>query len=161
MVLYFFIKHLWAHLRYVKLLNKVYKNENLLENLSSLFKTQFKKDWIGRVYTVINPYLQGGEYDFNRHIYEYTENGLDDTHYVESYIMTQLNIAKQFIRANNLFDLLSYEIKPIDDNGNYLFIIQPITTFEFFKWTKIFVILYSIITILLAVGLIYCNFYIY
>lgn len=160
MVLYYFIKYLWAHFKYVKLLNKIYKNENLLENLSKLFGSTFKKDWIGRIYTVINPYLIEGEFDYNKQIFEYNEKGLDNTIYIESYIMMKLNIAKQFIRANNLFDLLSYQIKQIDENGNYLFIIQPITTYEFIKWSKIFTIIYSII-LFLSLGIIYYIFYIY
>lgn len=161
MVIYYFIKYLWMHFKYVKLLNKIYKNENLLENLSKLFGSTFKKDWIGRVYTIINPYLIEDEIDYNKQIFEYNENGLDNTVYIESYIMTKLNIAKQFIRANNLFDLLSYKIDKIDENGNYLFIIQPITTFDFTKWLKIFTIVYSIILFLLLLGLIYYTFYIY
>lgn len=161
MVIYHFIKYLWEHFKYVKLLNKIYKNENLLGNLSKLFGSTFKKDWIGRVYTIINPYLIEDEIDYNKQIFEYNENGLDNTVYIESYIMTKLNIAKQFIRANNLFDLLSYKIDKIDENGNYLFIIQPITTFDFIKWTKIFTIVYSIILFLLLSGLIYYTFYIY
>jgi hypothetical protein len=161
MVIYHFIKYLWQHFKYVKLLNKIYKNENLLENLSKLFGSTFKKDWIGRVYTIINPYLIEDEIDYNKQIFEYNENGLDNTVYIESYIMTKLNIAKQFIRANNLFDLLSYKIDKIDDNGNYLFIIQPITTFDFIKWSKIFAIVYGIILFLSLSGLIYYIFYIY
>lgn len=153
MVLYYFIKYLWEHFKYVKLLNKIYKNENLLENLSKLFGTSFKKDWIGRIYTVINPYLIEGKFDYNRQIFEYNENGLDNTAYIESHIMMKLNIAKQFIRANNLFDLLSYRIKQIDENDNYLFIIQPITTYEFIKWSKIFVIIYGAILFLFILGL--------
>lgn len=161
MVLYYFIKYLWEHFKYIKLLNKIYKNENLLENLSKLFGSMFKKDWIGRVYTIINPYLIEDKIDYNTQIFEYNENGLDNTVYIESYIMAKLNIAKQFIRANNLFDLLSYKIDKIDENGNYLFIIQPITTFDFIKWSKIFTIVYSIILFLLLSGLIYYTFYIY
>ena len=49
--------------------------------------------------------------------------------------------------ANNLFDLLTYEIKKLDDYDNYLFVIKPITFDDCKKWTKIFVITYSILII--------------
>ena len=62
--------------------------------------------------------------------------------------MTKLNVAKNFIMANNLFDLLTYEIKRLDNYDNYLFIIKPITFNEFKKWTKIFSIVYSILTVI-------------
>jgi hypothetical protein len=125
----------------------VYKNENLLDNLSALFKVQFRKDWVGRVYAVFNPHIQEGVFNPNNQIYEYTERGLVNDAYVEAYILNQLNIAKQFIQANNLFDLLTYRLKKIDENDNYLFIMEPITWEDCKKYTKWFIILYSIIGI--------------
>lgn len=153
MIIYNFIKHLILHLKYTKILKKVYKDENLLNNLSNLFNSQFKLDWVGRIYTVVNPNLSEGEYSPNTQIYEYTENGLENNHYIKSYIMDHLNIAKQFIKANNLFDLLTYEIKKIDDYDNYLFIIQPITWYECKKYAKLFALVYGCIIILIGISI--------
>ena len=55
--------------------------------------------------------------------------------------MQKLNIASNYIKANNLFDLLTYEIKKLDDYDNYLFIIKPITLDDFVKNSKRFGIL--------------------
>lgn len=153
MITYRFIKYLMEHIKYCKILNDVYKNENFLNNLSSLFKVQFKKDWVGRVYAVFNPHVQEGIFNPNNQIYEYTERGLVNDAYVEAYILNQLNIAKQFIRANNLFDLLTYRLKKLDDNDNYLFIIEPITWDDCQKYSKRFVILLSVIGILGGISL--------
>jgi hypothetical protein len=49
--------------------------------------------------------------------------------------------------ANNLFDLLTYELKKIDEYDNYLFIIKPITFDDCKKWTKIFGITYLAILV--------------
>jgi hypothetical protein len=135
------------NIKYCKILNNVYKNENLLENLSALFKVQFRKDWIGRVYAVFNPHIQDGIFNPNNQIFEYTEQGLVNDAYVEAYILNQLKIAKQFIRANNLFDLLTYRLKKLDDNDNYLFIMEPITWSDCKRYTKRFIIVYSILLI--------------
>lgn len=135
------------NIKYCKILNNVYKNENLLENLSSLFRVQFRKDWIGRVYAVFNPHIQDGIFNPNNQIFEYTEQGLVNDAYVEAYILNQLKIAKQFIRANNLFDLLTYRLKKLDDNDNYLFIMEPITWSDCKRYTKRFIIVYSILLI--------------
>ena len=105
MITYKFIKYLYTHIKYYKILNEVYKEENLLGNLSALFKVEFKKDWVGRIYAVFNPHIQDGIFNQNNQILEYTNEGLVNNSYIESYIMSQLNIAKQFIKANNLFDL--------------------------------------------------------
>lgn len=155
MITYRFLKYLFLNIKYSRILNRVYKEENLLYNLSELFKVEFRKDWIGRIYAVFNPYLQEGIFDPNRQIYEYDENGLTNKPYIEAYIMEQLNIAKQFIRANNLFDLLTYKIELIDNNDNYLFIMQPITLEDCLKYAKYFSILFMIVLSIIVGILIY------
>ena len=122
------------------MLKNIYNEENLINRFSQLFSTEFRIDWVGRLYTVINPNLIDNQLDTNTQIFEYTENGLSNNSYIEHWIMTKLNIAQQFIMANNLFDLLTYEIKRLDNYDNYLFVIKPITFDECFKWTKIFFI---------------------
>ena len=151
MITYKFIKYLYTHIKYFRILNDVYKQEKLLENLTALFKVEFKKDWVGRIYAVFNPHIQDGIFNQNNQILEYTNEGLSNSSYVESYIMTQLNIAKQFIKANNLFDLLTYKLIKLDDNDNYLFIIQPITWEDCISYAKKFMILWSIIGILASI----------
>lgn len=141
------------HIKYCKILNDVYVNENLLENLSALFKVQFRKDWVGRIYAVFNPHIQEGVFNPNNQIYEYTERGLVNDAYVEAYILNQLNIAKQFIKANNLFDLLTYKLEKIDENDNYLFIMEPITWNDCKKYSKRFVILLTALGILLGISI--------
>lgn len=148
MLTYRFIKYLVMHIKYCKILNNVYKNENLLENLSALFKVNFKKDWVGRVYAIFNPHIQEGIFNPNNQIFEYTEQGFVNDAYVESYILNQLNITRRFIKANNLFDLLTYKLKKLDDHDNYLFIMQPITWEDCKKYSIYFLILLGVIGIL-------------
>ena len=153
MFTYRFIKYLIMHIKYCKILNNVYKNENLLENLSALFKVQFRKDWIGRVYAVFNPHVQEGVFNPNNQIYEYTEQGLVNNAYVEAYILNQLNITKRFIKANNLFDLLTYRLEKIDENDNYLFIMEPITWDDCKKYSKRFAIFLATVGIIGGISL--------
>lgn len=152
MIIYRFIKYLWLNIKYTRILKRVYQNENILENLSILFKSNFKIDWIGRVYTVINPNLtEDGEFDINTQIFEYGEEGLNNRAHVERWIMQRLNVASNFIQANNLFDLLTYDIRRLDEYDNYLFTIEPITLNDCLKYTKYFCIL---LALLLVIGLI-------
>ena len=145
------------HIKYSKILNNVYENENLLDNLSALFKVRFRKDWVGRVYAVFNPHIQEGIFNPNNQIYEYTDQGLINDAYVEAYILNQLNIAKQFIRANNLFDLLTYRLEKIDENDNYLFIMEPITWDDCKKHSKRFAILLATLGIIGGISLYFIN----
>jgi hypothetical protein len=154
MVFYKFIKNLILNIKYTKLLKQIYKDENLLEKFSQLFSTEFRLDWVGRIYTVINPNILKDKFDVNTQIFEYGENGFTNEPYIEKYIMTKFNLVKDFIMANNLFDLLTYEIKRLDEYDNYLFVIKPITFDECKKWTKIFGIVYGILAVIAVTALI-------
>lgn len=155
MIIYKFIKHLYTNIKYTKIINKVYKDEKLIEKLQALFHINFKKDWVGRIYCVLNPNTNMGDFDPNNSIYEYNERGLDNTTYVENFMIEKLSIIRNFIRANNLFDLLTYEVKKLDVYDNYLFIIEPITLPDCLKYTKKFLyLLVAIIAIILGIILI-------
>lgn len=148
MIIYNFIKYLILNIKYTNLLSKVYKEENLLNNLSQLFGSNFKKDWIGRVYTVINPNIFDGKFDNTTQIFEYNQNGLDNNIYIEQWIMNRFNIISQFIQTNNLFDLLTYKIEKIDDYDNYLLVLEPITLRDCIKYSKYFCILFIVLMII-------------
>ena len=150
MIFYKFITNLLLNIKYTKLIKGVYKEDDILNKLSQLFGTEFRMDWVGRVYTVINPNIVDEKLDVNTQIFEYGEKGLSNTMYVERYIMLKLNLIKDFVIANNLFDLLTYRIEKLDDYDNYLFVIEPITFNECKKWTKIFGIT-SITLLIIAV----------
>lgn len=153
MVLYKFITNFLLNIKYTKIIKKVYEEDNILNKLSQLFGTEFRMDWVGRIYTVINPNIVDNKFDVNTQIFEYGENGLSNEIYVERYIMFKLNLIKDFVIANNLFDILTYRIEKIDDYDNYLFIIEPITFDDAKKWTKIFSITYGILLVLSVIGL--------
>jgi hypothetical protein len=105
-------------------------------------------DWVGRVYAILNPNIVNNEMDYNVQIFEYGENGLTNEPYVEKWIMTKFNVIREFVMTNNLFDLLTYEIKKLDDYDNYLLIIKPITFDECKRWTKIMSIAVSLMVII-------------
>lgn len=154
MIFYKFITNFILNRKYTKIIKNVYKDDDIINKLSKLFGTEFRIDWVGRLYCVINPNIIEDQLDINTQIFEYSENGLTNNLYIEKYIMTKLNAVRDFVIANNLFDLLTYRIEKLDDYDNYLFVIEPITFEECKKWTKIFSITYSILIILAIIGMI-------
>lgn len=154
MIIYNFFKYLFLSIRYNNILNKVYRDENIIEGLSKLLDIELKKDWIGRVYGVINPWIRNGKFDKESIIFELGQD-MPTNIMIEKYIMERLNIASMFIRNNNLFDMLTYEIKKIDEYDNYLLIIEPIPYIDMFKYgnklTWLLIVLSSIVFIGLVV----------
>lgn len=135
MIIYNFFKYLILSIQYNRILGKAIREENILHGLSIMLGTELSQDWIGRIYGVVNPYVKDGKFDPESIV---TELGKDvpSEMAIEKFIMERLLIAQQFIRANNLFDLLTYEIKKLDDYENYLFIMEPIPYAELFTWAK-------------------------
>jgi hypothetical protein len=129
-----FIKYIIEHIKILKIIKAVIKEENLLENLSNLFskgnyKVNFKRDWIGRIYAVINPVVS----DPGSRIFEYDTNGTNINSFVNKWVLEHMIAASNFVKNNGLFDILTYEIKQLDDDYNFLFILTPISWNDFKK----------------------------
>lgn len=154
MILYHFIKYIILYFKYSKVVKEAFKKENLLNKFSMLFGTEFRMDWVGRVYTVLNPMVQKMEdptIGSGVAIYEFTESGqLSNRMWVEKWIMDHLYAAQQFIQNNNLFDIMNYDIERLDNNENYLFVLKPLYFNEAKKWTKWMA---ALVGVLLAAGI--------
>ena len=117
------IPDLVTYIKHIRVINKMVKAENLLSNLSTMFGTTFKRDWIGRIYTVINPVVQLKPEEL---IYEYDANGMNIKSTVYKFVMDRMVAANNFIVNHELFDILTYDIEQLDDDYNFLFVLTPI-----------------------------------
>ena len=120
---YFKVKHL---------LNKIYTSEKIEENLSRTFGVECKRDWVSRLYMVINPILQNIKSDGNTIVYDHNNRMM-----VEAWVMKNLELIRNFIVNNSMFDLLTYSIDKIDDDENYLIVFKNIyfdDIMKIYKW---------------------------
>ena len=135
-------------IRYNRYIKEAIKVENLLDKLKYLFGgREFKQDWIGRIYTVINPNIDNLNEAGNTLIYE------DSKPVIEKWLMDNLNIMVNFITTNNLFDILTYKINKIDEDDNYLVIFQNIyydNAKKSLKWWSIILGILGIAAIILV-----------
>ena len=124
------IIELFKYRKLRKLIDKIDSEERIFDNFSKLFQSKFKVDWIGRRYTVLNPRIQGIDKDgtsgISSQIFEFTEQGMRDSIFIEKWCMDRIRAASLYIVNKQLLDVLTYSIERIDDNENYLFILKPI-----------------------------------
>lgn len=109
------------YIKIQRILRKIYKAENIEKNLSDLFGVPCKKDWVGRLYMVINPIIQDIESGGNTLVYNSNETVI-----IEGWVMKNLELIRKFVVNNSLFDLLTYSIDKIDDDDNYLVVFKNI-----------------------------------
>ena len=140
-----------------KILTEIYEQENILDNLSNLIGAKFKIDRAGRIYGVFNPFVKNGKFNYDEVIYEYNVAGMAFDSYIEKVLMDKLNIANKFIVNHQIFDLVTYNIERLDEQGNYLFTITPLYFDEMLKdrkktfaiWTPIIIVILIILGIIL------------
>ena len=116
-----------------RLLNRIYDTEKIEENLSRTFGVECRRDWVDRLYMVVNPILQNIEDGGNTVVYD-----KDDKMMVEVWVMKNLELIRNFVINNSMFDLLTYSIEKLDDDENYLIVFKNIYFDDIMKicrWT--------------------------
>lgn len=149
------IRNLIDYVKTKRIIKEVIKEEDLLNNLSSLFskgdyRIKFKQDWIGRIYAVVNPVVQ----DPQSRIFEFGEEGVNIKSFVHKWVMDHMIAADTFIKNHELFDILIYNIEQLDENYNFLFTLTPIAWYDFWKSLKRFFWISLSIIVLAIVALI-------
>lgn len=112
------IEILYNFFRYQKVINKVVCAPEFIQALSSSFGVTFRKDRIGRLYTVINPYVQKIDINGSDIIYD------QDKPVIDKWIMDKFILIDMVIKNHDLFDILTYNIERVDDDMNYLLTIS-------------------------------------
>ena len=158
MIIFNFIKYLILYIKYNKILKKAYYDEKLIQSLNVALNTEFRVDWVGRLYTVLNPLVQKIPTDpadgSSSIIYNMTLDGTwSDKIYIEKWIMDRMNFMNSFIQMNALWDLLVYRIEELE-NKNFLVIFEPILWEDLKKWTKKFLWLLLFVIVILVTLLI-------
>lgn len=149
-----FIKNTYLHIKYSRILKKTMKEDKVIDGLQKLFGgVQFKKDWIGRLYVVLNPVIVNGKYDPTSLIQDEVTGSYDD--FMRDWLMQRLIATQTFIKTNNLFELLTYDFKRLDNYGNWLFVMYPITLTPFLKSLK------TTSIVLLIIGIILLGYFIF
>ena len=98
--------------------------------LKQYLKANFKKDWIGRLYGVVNPNLdENGRYDFNNVIIEMDGDNTNNNEYVRHWVHRQLRLIQVLFKLENLYDYIGIELKHVGPPqlDNYLVIIDIVS----------------------------------
>ena len=115
---------------------------------------QFREDWVGRWYTVLNPMVNPLMKDMKSLDgvpFEYTAAGISYQTYIENWCMDRMFAASNFIKNKELLDVMTYQLEKLDDHENYLFVLQPILFDDLKSSFKRFSIVFGSILLVFAV----------
>lgn len=108
-------------------------SKEFLTVLKQYLRISVKKDWIGRLYGVINPYIDiDGKIDFNNTIIEIDGDNTNSNEYVKNWVYRQFNLIDNLFKINKLYDYINVDIKHVGplNADNYLIIIDVVSRKE-------------------------------
>lgn len=108
-------------------------SKEFLTVLKRYLRISVKKDWIGRLYGVINPYIDiDGKIDFNNTIIEIDGDNTNSNEYVKNWVYRQFNLIDNLFKINKLYDYINVDIKHVGplNADNYLIVIDVVSRKE-------------------------------
>lgn len=108
-------------------------SKEFLTVLKQYLRISVKKDWIGRLYGVINPYIDiDGKIDFNNAIIEIDGENTNSNEYVKNWVYRQFNLIDNLFKINKLYDYINVDIKHVGplNADNYLIVIDIVSRKE-------------------------------
>lgn len=121
--------------------------------LQRYLHAEFSRDWIGRLYGVINPTIDiNGKLDISGTIIEIDGNTTNNLEYLKNWIYTQMELIDNLFKIKKLYDYITVDIKHVGpiNADNYLVVFDIAARKEFAYWLKK-VLIQSILYITIAI----------
>lgn len=138
-----------------------YVSESLYSEAFSIILEKYlnlkvKKDWIGRIYGVINPNLDiNGNVNFANTIIEIDDNNTNSNEYVKNWIYKQMNMVKYVFKLDEsgFFDYIGCDIEHVGpkEYDNYLVVFYIVSQKAMLQNLKRLLKQFSIYAIIAAI----------
>ena len=125
--------------------------------LKEYLNVDIKKDWIGRLYGVINPNIgEDGKYDFTKTIIEFDDDNTNNNEFIKHWTYKQLTLIGQVFSIHNLYHFITLEFRHVGpiEADNYLLIFDIASRKDLvskLKKLSIHGLIYAIIAIILII----------
>lgn len=124
--------------------------------LEKYLNLKVKKDWIGRIYGIINPNLDiNGNVNFANTIIEIDDNNTNSNEYVKNWIYKQMNMVKYVFKLDEsgFFDYIGCDIEHVGpkEYDNYLVVFYIVSQKAMLQNLKRLLKQFSIYAIIAAI----------
>lgn len=140
-------------------------SEDFKNILYRYLNVHFKKDWIGRLYAVINPNIDiNGKLNFNNVIIELDDQNTNNNKFVSQWVYKQMSMVQAIIESHYnikmeaFFEMIGVKFAHVgpSNQDNYLIIFDIISRKQLSNWFKKF-----ILHLLIYISLIYISMVIF
>ena len=133
------IKSLYDYIKDYEYISDTLYSEAFKIVLKEYLNVDIRKDWIGRLYGVVNPNInEEGKFDITRTIIEFDDENTNNKEYVKHWAHKQLYIIGEVFKIENLYHFIDLEFKHVGpkEADNYLLIFDIVSRKEFTKNLK-------------------------
>jgi len=154
------IRSMYSYITDMSYISDTLYSDELKIVLQRYLHTEFERDWVGRLYGVVNPSIDiNGNLDISGTIIEIDGSTTNNLEYLKNWIYTQMNLIDQLFKINKLYDYISVDVKHVGpiNADNYLVVFDVVSRKEMEVWMKRTVkqtILYLIIATICMIAII-------
>ena len=118
-------------------------SEGFLKIIKSYLNIDLERDWIGRLYGIINPTIDiNGNFNVSNMVIEINGDQTNNNEYILNWIYKQLNLIQGLFNFNNLYNYINLNVTHVGPvNGdNYLIVFDIASRQLVVKYFKQFII---------------------
>lgn len=135
-----------------ELISDTFYSEEFKKVLKRYLYADFKRDWLGRLYAVVNPVIDvNGKLNFSNVIFEIDGDNTNSNEFVKAWVFNEMKLIGDLFKIEKLYDYISIDFKHVGplDHDNYLVIFDITSRIDFVENLKKFG-KHSILYIILA-----------
>ena len=124
------IKSLYDYLKDYEYISDTFYSDAFKIVLKEYLNVDIRKDWIGRLYGVVNPNInEEGKFDVTRTIIEFDDDNTNNKEYVKHWAHKQLYIIGEVFKIENLYHFIDLEFRHVGpkEADNYLLVFDIVS----------------------------------
>ena len=125
--IYDFIKSIINYRKDYNLISDTLYSHEFKGVIIKYLKCKLEKDWLGRLYGIINPNIDiNGNLDISSIIIEMDDSNTNSEEYVKNWIYRQLSLISSLFKIEKLYSYISLDITHVgaDNHDNYLLVFD-------------------------------------
>ena len=153
--LFLLIKSIYIYIKDYNTVSEIFYGDGFKRMLKKYINIDVQKDWIGRLYGIINPNIDiEGNFNINNIVMEFDDNLSNNNEYVAHWLHKQLLLMEELFSLNNFYNYISLEITPVGPviGDNYLIIFDIASRkniSKYFNQSILQILIYAIIAALI------------
>ncbi len=134
--IYYLITIAIQYIKDYKIVGKFFYSEEFKNILSKYLNKEFREDWIGRLYAVVNPNIDiNNKLNLTNTIIEFDDDRTNNEVFVNNWIFKQLNLVADVFTLHNMYSYITLKINKVGpkEHDNFLVVFDLASREELHK----------------------------